>query len=373
MTVLVGNRGCTVLSVAELSARQPSKDPSHWDNCATLRVAIGVGAPDKPRYVNQAGVLASSTRPSRYPRRASPVQAAQWPRRVVQRQAQLCAGRLLCPMGSTVTSDEFGLPQQRIRGACRICGEVGDLTFEHIPPKAAGNNQTVRSVPLDRWAAHGRPGEFPRHGWRQHQRGTGGYVLCGRCNSLTGRRYVPHFVELANWTLASLSGKGIWSLPEAAVESADVAISVDPVRPGALGRQVLAMLLAVSGTAETAAKRPITRRILLEDYPAAPTDLRVFMTLYRGPGIRVLPVSAMVNLRLRQPQVITEVAFPPFAFIGLLAGPADPKFGVEITEWTELPSSSSAGLRLRLPVSSGHTPFPADYRSLARVKQESGH
>lgn len=274
--------------------------------------------------------------------------------------------------GDAVEIDHFGLPQRRVRGGCRICGEVHHLTFEHIPPKSAGNNQTVRSVPLDRWITDGAPGQFPRHGWTQQQKGTGGYVLCGRCNNFTGRHYVPDFVEFANAAIALMAREGIWTLPDVAADASTIEFTAQGIRPGVLARQVLTMLLAVSGSPEVAAQRPLTRRIILEDYPAALSDLRMFMTLYRGPGIRVLPTSAMFSLAVREPQTVVEVAFPPFAFVGLLSGPADPKFGAEISDWTELPSPMTANVLLRPPIASGHTPFPADYRSLTRINLEAG-
>jgi hypothetical protein len=35
--------------------------------------------------------------------------------------------------------------------ACRICGEVADLTFEHFPPKSAGNRQKVEMIDVVSW------------------------------------------------------------------------------------------------------------------------------------------------------------------------------------------------------------------------------
>ena len=34
-------------------------------------------------------------------------------------------------------------------GKCRICGEEGYLTFEHIPPRSAGNKQEARVITND--------------------------------------------------------------------------------------------------------------------------------------------------------------------------------------------------------------------------------
>src|SRR2546422_440234 len=88
------------------------------------------------------------------------------------------------------------------QGSCRICGQFGDLTFEHIPPKAAFNKDRVRSISLTEWVARE---DLDYTGGRIQQRGMGAEVLCGRCNSFLGREYVIEYREWARWGLGVLS------------------------------------------------------------------------------------------------------------------------------------------------------------------------
>src|SRR4051812_4072419 len=52
------------------------------------------------------------------------------------------------------------------RGPCRICGVTTQLTFEHVPPRSAGNNQPRRAVDLAT-DLRSAPGVMPRSGWIQ--------------------------------------------------------------------------------------------------------------------------------------------------------------------------------------------------------------
>src|SRR5215208_1711456 len=74
-------------------------------------------------------------------------------------------------------------------GRCHLCGQLKRLSFEHIPPKSAFNDnqrlfQTMRDL------MEGRP-------YSRFRRGIGSYSLCVRCNNLTGGWYGEAFVS---WT-----------------------------------------------------------------------------------------------------------------------------------------------------------------------------
>ena len=84
------------------------------------------------------------------------------------------------------------------RGVCHICGELRELSFEHIPPRSIGNDKASKmyravdiiemSGAFDATATDGVP-------YRQQQRGMGFQTLCGDCNSYLGRNYVGEYVK----------------------------------------------------------------------------------------------------------------------------------------------------------------------------------
>ncbi|MEJ9165099.1 hypothetical protein, partial [Paenibacillus graminis] len=83
-------------------------------------------------------------------------------------------------------------------GICHLCGINGELTFEHVPPKSAFNDQKVIKGVFDRYANQGPDVEIKGP---QQQSGIGGYTLCGKCNNTTGQWYADNYKE---WTYQSV-------------------------------------------------------------------------------------------------------------------------------------------------------------------------
>jgi hypothetical protein len=83
-------------------------------------------------------------------------------------------------------------------GPCSLCKLERQLTFEHIPPQAACNTDPVLAQNMDEWLLAGPA--YAREGQpqgRQQQRGAGGHLLCGECNSLLGTTLVPEYAQWA--------------------------------------------------------------------------------------------------------------------------------------------------------------------------------
>ena len=84
------------------------------------------------------------------------------------------------------------MSKKKILGKCHLCGSYGELTFEHVPPRAAFNNRPVIPMSHDQ-AFNLRPEESPKGPIQQ--RGMGGYTLCSNCNNRTGHWYGSSFVD----------------------------------------------------------------------------------------------------------------------------------------------------------------------------------
>jgi len=83
-------------------------------------------------------------------------------------------------------------------GICHICGNDGPLTREHVPPRAVGNSIRVCVHTLYSLSKGWASGET-------FQAGLTRSTLCSRCNSRTGRDYVPEF---ARWALQACDYAG---------------------------------------------------------------------------------------------------------------------------------------------------------------------
>jgi hypothetical protein len=94
------------------------------------------------------------------------------------------------------------LPREAQAGKCRICGEVAQLTKEHIPPRSSGNTQRHSSHSFEEWIAQDSI-EIPESG-AIRQGGIYGYTLCSQCNSFTGRHYGNEYRRWAASTLGAI-------------------------------------------------------------------------------------------------------------------------------------------------------------------------
>jgi len=83
------------------------------------------------------------------------------------------------------------MARRKKTGVCCICGQTGELSFEHVPPKAAYNKITVIEY---EWEQHV---QNRKSKGRSRQGGAGAYTLCEQCNNNTGPWYGDEYVKWA--------------------------------------------------------------------------------------------------------------------------------------------------------------------------------
>jgi len=271
-----------------------------------------------------------------------------------------------------------GMPTANHIGGCRLCARIVDLTYEHIPPRSAGNASRRRAATL--WHAHSEaePGAFPRRGWTSLQRGVGAAVLCKDCNNTTGLRLVPGYAELANAALdvvhasARVVGDRLHSARE-------VDLTIVDQRLGAAAREALVMLLAASGGVAVTSRWPELRQLIFGETGTLPNELILSLRLLVGSRSRTCPPTAMFDDGGRV-EAFIEVAHSPFAWHLNLAqaGQAPTAFdGADVSSWLAWAPAERSSTRLTLPVGVVTTPYPGDFRDPATVRIEiessSGH
>src|SRR5262245_23369761 len=92
--------------------------------------------------------------------------------------------------------------------ACRICGEVTRLSFEHVPPKGTGNTGRVEMLGIEAWLAREDRGAKVRG--TISQRGSGAYSLCRDCNSRAGGVVRARVQEAARELAFKLWSSSTW-------------------------------------------------------------------------------------------------------------------------------------------------------------------
>lgn len=91
-------------------------------------------------------------------------------------------------------------------GKCALCGKECELTFEHIPPRAALNNMPVKGISGQDFIGKDRmPWDIADLPYTNLQRGFGRYSLCRDCNNNTGSWYGEDYLRMAKAAYGFLS------------------------------------------------------------------------------------------------------------------------------------------------------------------------
>jgi hypothetical protein len=247
-----------------------------------------------------------------------------------------------------------------IYGACYICGLYSKLSFEHVPPRAAYNDQRVfeaniRSLVAGNWDGQERPLQG-----RWVQRGAGKETLCEKCNNDTGRWYGSAYVSWAKQAVELIDRSG-------GELSLAYPYTIYPLR---VLKQVVTMFCSACGP-ELCAKFPELRKFVLdrsEQY--MPHGLRVFAYLLdpkKGGGYRQSGMGGVI--KDSREHTFAEVAFAPFGFV--LTGdvkPIHPEL-LDITFFSHSRYHARAHLFLKLAVLPINTWLPGDYRTKDEIRK----
>jgi hypothetical protein len=273
------------------------------------------------------------------------------------------------------------LPRMSIAGAgkCRLCGNIGKLTKEHIPPFASGNKKSHKALTFDDWLKD-RLEVNPESKYLIRQGGIFGFTLCRQCNSLTGKLYGDEYKKWVERAEKIIEGFGPGIAPHlntllGPFRECIIFGSKDDggVRPGAFIRQVLSCMCSLSGSWDLAEKYPVLRRIILEQSTEKmPEGLELGMAIYFGPRVRIHGPQLLVDMRIQTWRWLQEIAFPPFAFLFIIASNnKEPGLGLLIDDMTTVSPNKRQSITGIIELGFGWTPYPGDYRSQVRVLAES--
>lgn len=257
----------------------------------------------------------------------------------------------------------IGYPMRRAVGHCRLCGRSGKLTYEHIPPRSAGNSKPRRFISAFEILRSSNVSVFPKRGSKIQQRGSGVYVLCDECNRLLSHRgYVEEYREFV-WAAATAMGEFGGGLPDNEVFPQDVHLQVERLSPGLIIRQALAMLICASGSAQLTSVFPQLRECVLDMKPVdLPIGMSLHLGLVAGPRGRLCYPVVAIDRDARTWEVVMEATFAPFSWL-LRVSDSPPNMSLaDVSGWTSLPPNEVRSIDVPTQVGFVFGPMPLDYR-----------
>ena len=143
-------------------------------------------------------------------------------------------------------------------------------------------------------------------------------------------------------------------------------------RPGALLKQIVTMMLALSPPGFAFHHENLALRDFAQDpdWTGLPDRFQFYLALFVGPHVRLNGGAALAVLGEGGAGATfgLELASPPFAYVMTVDEAAPPLAAGNISRFGELRSDQTAEtVEMDILVGFGHTPFPFDFRSLAAV------
>ncbi len=258
------------------------------------------------------------------------------------------------------------MAKNKVIGTCRICGKDGRLTFEHIPPGATYNKQSVRIVKLldlikAENSENALPWELNRAPSSISQRGRGEYCLCETCNNNTGSWYGVHykrFIDAFMYVHRDVKRENARS----------VTLELKDMRPLPIIKQVFAMFCDINPN--LAQNDQSIRDFLLnkESKEIDTNKYRIFMYIMMGGIEKTAGLTAEIQLGREEPLILSEIATVPVGFILYKDLPKDFETTLtEITNFTECDYSCVAPIKMAVNAFEVNSWIPGDFRSKEEI------
>lgn len=217
--------------------------------------------------------------------------------------------------------------KKAVYGKCHICGEYGELSFEHIPPQAALNKGQVKAYSGEEILKtfHGE-----RARYQNMQRGMGRFSLCKSCNNTTGQWYAATYCQVAKEVASSRSKA------EQLQHGDCIEYTFKNLPALAFVKQVIAMFCSLLPWEEVH-RLGFDQLLLNKESNLVDTrlfDLRVYLA---SPDTAQLLTSPSVVLYTSNENVescyVTDLCAYPFGFILNLSPEVPVEYGTSLMEW----------------------------------------
>lgn len=255
---------------------------------------------------------------------------------------------------------------------CHVCREEeARLSYEHVPPRAAFNEDPTIVYGLDDWLARSEDGTMS--GGRIEQRGAGRHTLCERCNSNTGSWYGNEIARAARAGAQLLIDAPLREFDQLTEHRwADVGFRQSSTGPHPLHfiKQIVTMMLATSSAALSLEHPELGDFVLDRDRVGLSDRYRFYLSLFAGPRARSTGVARDIDFERGRDDTLVEVAWPPYAYVMTIDSEPEAIDTVDITDFVNVRYDQRADMRLSLLIGFGHTAIPVDYRTTAMIEQD---
>lgn len=256
-------------------------------------------------------------------------------------------------------------------GRCALCGQDGELTFEHIPPRKAFNWSPQRAISGDVWLKSAsdpkrKPWDIKGLYYNNHQRGLGVHSLCQKCNNFTGARYGNEYLRFVY---------GFHTLMEKEQAKPGMTMFVESAhfRPLPVMKQIISMFCSMHQQMHDRSDMELLRQFVLdEDSMNFPKDkFRLGMYLFYGGVMRRCPITVigMTGEGGIRFDVISELVTYPVGFMLYFdPSPTTKMPCADITGFCDFKYDQEVAIQIQLPIYECNSVILGDFRSKDEIE-----
>ena len=249
------------------------------------------------------------------------------------------------------------MTRKKITGTCHICGNYGPLSFEHVPPKKAFNENSLVRVKFKE-AMELAPITPVKEDIQQQ--GMGGYTLCGKCNNDTGSWYGTGFV---NWCYQGF--EILWKS-----SGKPTLIYFYHLFPLRILKQILTMFFSANSPEFGKVHPELVKFILNKNVKYLAPQFRFFAYFNIEGKFRYFGIQSFFRVHKGKLTTMSEINYPPYGYVMTLDSDPPDRNQVEITHFSKYGYNEYDTKAMRLPVLPTHLPLPGDYRSKEEIIKE---
>lgn len=249
-------------------------------------------------------------------------------------------------------------------GKCKICGQMKELTAEHIPPKNAFNSTDVVVLPFEEvvktiagvedrmpWDTKGLNGKTMQGGHKK-------YCLCRECNNNTGSWYMRAYTDFAKTVNAMIQQKGL-------TVGSSYSFTIKDLYPLRIYKAMMTLMCDINNDC---LGDDMLRQFLMskENMSIDTSKYSLYMYLVSTQLPRINGLSAIVRIsNTKKPVLVSELSTYPIGFALYLDQPEDYiPFGVNIDVLATFSYDAKCDISFYgVPYLDINSQFPADYRS----------
>lgn len=249
-------------------------------------------------------------------------------------------------------------------GKCALCRQECELTFEHIPPRAAFNSTPTKPVSGEKLLDDDRmPWDTTGLKYTNQQKGMGRYSLCPKCNNDTGSWYGDDYIIVAQVVHSILSKP---------IDPKYQGFGIRNIHPLRFIKQVLSMFCSINNFED---ERIDTLRRFVTAKDAVGLDkskYKVCMYLTRSKLMKYAPLSVVIKMKESafESMALSEITAYPLGFV-LYFDPTETFHydGLDITHFADCRFDDVTDIQMPFCIYEMNDFFPTYYRSKEEIQE----